>query len=481
MNSIRVVHRLVVETVTPLHIGGPTDDQLDAPVVRNAFGQWFVPGSSLAGVLRAATRGLHGIDRANVVFGTIVGEAAASSEVCISDGELLDFDGKSALQKVMAGVPVDLPTDMRVVEDHVRLQTDLDESPGTAADGGKFDLEVVPVGARFAFEVECEDRTGDGLAPTTLEHAIRALMDGDIHLGGDNAAGLGRVVARHHQTRRFDLSSADDVLAYASLGSDPSEPLPGGTSLDARPPVETRREADLHGRIQIEFESSGPLLVGGAQSPLGDDRSAADLVFNRQPVIDMDGRTIRMLPLIPGSSLRGLMRSRVIRALVASGLERATIEREIATLFGSASGSSGERGRLRVEGCVLEDHPGTLIQHVAIDRLTGGSLKAALYSEAPIWVDGLTVRAAISLDGVTPRQLALLAHAIWDVHDGTAPLGGGTRRGNGRLRIRRDPDGWKGLAITPTLRRDGRILDASDLESLERMVAETCLNEMEAA
>lgn len=476
----RRLHRIVLRTATPLHIGGPTDPLLDAPVVRNAFGHWLVPGSSLTGVLRALVRAEVGEKDVATFFGSVSGDDAAASRVTVSDGELLDYDGRSTLRKAIAGEALKIPVDLRVIEDHVRLQTDLDEAPGTAADGAKFDLEVVPVGTCFAFEIECHLDRDDPISEL-IDRSIQRLSEGELNLGGDNAAGLGRINTVSHVARTFDFSVQSDVLAYASLDGDPTSPLPGGLTPEATPVTRLKNQTDLHGSVTIRFQTSGPLLIGGEQGPFSGDSANADMVFNRQPVVDMQDGRVTERPMIPGSGVRGLLRSRVVRTLIAAGLDPEQARLQMEGLFGSVTDGQGRRGRLRVEGAILADHSGTLLQHVAIDRLTGGSLKSALFTEAPIWVDDLEFDLTFRLDGVNDRQLALLVQAIWDIHEGVAPLGGGTRRGNGQLRIAPSPDGRHGLAIRFALRRDGKPLDDAAIDELETTILNIRLDESEAA
>ena len=474
----RIVHRLLLRTATPLHIGGPRDPLLDAPVVRNAFGHWYLPGSSVAGVLRGAAARVAGERTAARLFGHTTDDDPRASAVTIGDGELVDFDGRSTLRKPLAGEAIAFPVTLRVVQDHVRLQTDLDEAPGTAADAGKFDREVVPVGVVFAAEIECDGRVGDD--QSVLDRIIRSLGDGDLALGGGGAGGHGRLELVRWSRRRFDLDLADDVRAYAGLVPDPAAALPGGSIMEAQGDA-GQEGPGIRGRITIGLRSDGPLLIGGEQGPFAGQDQGADLVFHRQPVLDPDRGEVTSRPMIPGTAIRGLIRSRVIRTLLAAGLADREVEAEVAALFGHAAGDTGRRGRLRVEGAVLDDLPGTLVQHVAIDRLTGGSLKSALFTEAPIWSPGLEFDITIRLDGVDARQVALLAHALWDLHGGLAPIGGGTRRGNGRLRIREDDAGPLGLALDVALSRDGEPLEGDAIQELITEVGDLELAGADAA
>jgi len=477
----RRIHRIVIELVSPMHVGGGAQDLVyDSPVVRNAFGQWTLPGSSLAGVLRSIVTRSEGEKNANASFGSIDRDLGDASSILVSDGELIDLDGGSALRKTMAGKPVALPTDLRVIEDHVRIEDDLSDAPGTAAEGGKYDLEVVPAGVRFAVEIECHDAAGNSENRDRLASALGQILAGQAPLGGHGGCGLGVVRAASHSWRDFDLSQRNDLADFARIGDDPTGRLPGATD-DSPPTAPHRFEATgLSGSFSLRFETSGPILMGGAQGPL-DTEAGADLVVNRQPVLDWEHQRFVDRPVVPGSGIRGVIRSRVVHALVASGRTHEEIETVIENIFGSVSRGDGRRGRIRVEGAILAETAGTVLQHVGIDRLTGGSLRSALFSEAPIWADGLAIDVKIHLDGLPPEYLSLLAQAVWDIHDGIAPLGGGTRRGNGQIRIGSNPDGLHGLAITVDLQLDGTPLDDARRLDLEKHVLNVRLEEVGSA
>ena len=474
----RRIHRIIIELVSPLHIGGGGRDLVyDSPVTRNAFGQWTLPGTSIAGVLRNVIREIDGEAAAAETFGSIDGDFADASAVLVSDGELIDFDGGSALRKAMAGEPVELPTDLRVIEDHVRLQDALSGASGTAADGGKYDLEVIPQGVRFAIEIECHDGTESTTNRDRLAIAIDWFLSGNVPLGGHGGCGLGLVKPTLHTWRDFDLSNRDHLIAFAGIGTDPTITIPGAIEAVTSTSAPACGHQGLSGQITLRFESTGPILIGGSQGPL-ETEGGADLVFNRQPVLDWKRRCFVDRPVLPGSGIRGLIRSRVVHALVASGRPDQEVQAVVDDIFGSVAGGDGRRGHLRVKGATLEETSGTVIQHVGIDRLTGGSLRSALFSEAPIWEEALTFEVGIHLDGLATDHLAILAQAIWDVHDGIAPIGGGTRRGNGQLRIASDPDGFHGLAIKTNLSLDGTPLDDARHNELEERLLGVQLKEV---
>ena len=427
--------RMTIELCSPLHIGsGLASPDTDAPVIRDAFGDYRIPGSSIAGALRAFTDSTDPVP----VWGEARERENAASSIEVSDGFLVDWDGKSALQKRLRGEPVRLSV-FPEVQDHVCI----DHESGTAVEGGKFDSEIVPQGIRFRIELAFADRGGLGVGRPTFDSAVAALACGQVALGGDVASGLGlvHIVAGSGSIAVFDLSDAKGLEAACRRSSDIDLPASDShsawtASTPSAPSIGQDNHGTLTGTVKIRFRTDGPILVGGSQRPSTNSSATADLVFGEVLVADYAAKRLVARPLIPGSSLRGAIRGRV--RVILDALANKDSEGEIGCLFGSiAPGVGGEdaprASKVRIGGAVLEPQPRTLVQHVAIDRLTGGSLRGALYSEAPIWQDGLSFIVTIQLDRVELRHAAALAHAVIDMGTGDLPIGGGTRRGNGRL------------------------------------------------
>lgn len=75
------------------------------------------------------------------------------------------------------------------------------------------------------------------------------------------------------------------------------------------------------------------------------------------------------------------------------------------------------------------------MQHVAIDRFTGGALEGALYDEKPVWSKDDQINLKINFKDLTVSETKLLLHAILDIATGLIPIGGGVNRGNGTLTL----------------------------------------------
>ncbi|WP_437743778.1 RAMP superfamily CRISPR-associated protein [Sorangium sp. So ce1504] len=267
----------VVETRTALHIGTGTvlSTATDAPVIRGADGRPLIPGSSVKGALRSASeRLLRALgQRSCVVFGD--DRSADPTLRCLTtdkEGRDLFFklrSGDADLEKArnrfsppadwgpepwkdfgrkeerqlylleakeelcracltwgsqfLAGrvrVP-DLRLSTRAGDvawsgvTEIRDGVGIDRDTGTAAPGIKFDLEVLPAGARFSFELVVEPDAD--LAVVAL--AVGELRQGNIPLGGRVTRGLGDVALTEFAIHEVDLARPEQLVPYLTRGT----------------------------------------------------------------------------------------------------------------------------------------------------------------------------------------------------------------------------------------------------------------------
>lgn len=457
--------RMTLELRSPLRIGsGENDPLLDAPVVRDAFGDYRIPGSSLAGAVRAFAEGAGFGD----LFGD-GGETSRASNLEFSDGFVVDWDGETALAKRLRGAPTRMPQILEVQE-----QVRIDHDTGTAAVGGKFDAEFVPQGLRFRIEIACVDRSASFSA--TMDSAamvgrIFSWFESErIRLGGDVTSGFGLIapVSGSISHEFHDLATRDGLVSARGMPRAIDAPLTNTTSLSHAHPVPTTISRDsISGIVHLTFLVDGPILVGGSQrpEPAVGNAPSADILFGKTLVADYQKSDFVSRPWVPGSSVKGVIRHRVRHVLEALGKNDA--EATVDGWFGSVEGATPTSSRVHVGGQILDDIPPTVVQHVAIDRLTGGSLRGALYAEAPLWKEGLRLAITIELRELPLSGVVALAHAVLDMGTGSLPIGGGVNRGNGRLLFAEEIDpaaSWHGRAVRFDIEHNGSRYAHTDSE-----------------
>ncbi|MEN9224248.1 MAG: RAMP superfamily CRISPR-associated protein, partial [Thermostichus sp. DRC_bins_24] len=394
----RIKGTLVAET--PLHVGGIGQDPIvDLSLAMDGQGNYYIPGTSLAGALRGWMSGSNGSQKSEIEklwgFQPPKGDGGHASFIVVEDAPI-----ESHFTEIRDGVGIDRVT-------------------GTAAEGIKFDRAVLPKGTQIPLELTIEDPDRHLASSELALDTLIALESGEISLGGAKTRGLGRVKLKNLQVIEQDFSSFKGMLQTLRGEGDPVELNRKGSS--ARPRM----------GMTIHWQPIGPVMVKA----------------------EAEGNTVDMLPLtsrveggslafvIPGSSIKGSLRSqaeRILRTLLDQAIPDDQDPKQrflsqtkglpiIRELFGEAarmeSNGNGKReqkgylGSLKIDDCYAQNVKLSPAQwqtittaeksedlqqalnnanlnhtqqafHVAIDRWTGGAADGFLYSTLePIGID----------------------------------------------------------------------------------------------
>lgn len=188
----------VIVLETGLHIGGSKSSLdiggLDSPVIKTPQGVPYIPGSSLKGKIRS----LLGIKEGSVdvlndsdllvkMFGTSAKGKETISRLIFRDA-LLD---QQDFNKVF--IEKNAILDTKFTE--AKYENTIDRKSGTTKRGGLRQIERVPAGARFTFEVvvnryEDNGKQDDDFS-VKLKEGFKMLEDN--YLGGSGSRGYGKV------------------------------------------------------------------------------------------------------------------------------------------------------------------------------------------------------------------------------------------------------------------------------------------------
>lgn len=539
MTFTRYELTIPVELRSELHIGGvdPVPDRDgEGTVIRfnlNGLKEPTIPGRSIRGAVRAAcdvTR--QALDDAGDPATQDGGVFSKASWVSLW-GDDTDYTGKSANDR---GLPSDasLPIRKSALTFHAvpfpkykdsdsgesplprRHGVGIDRTTGAASDGALYEHEFLPRGTAFAIRITAEGRDGEqkngterkgnkqsegipGPASSAtveklLEFIVDVLKSDTFSLGGRTGSGQGKIQVIEPKLRRFSgttdagtLTTPADVL-NALIGQDEegtSLPLKlGGWSLE-KP-----------ARITITWWSPTGIFVAEDEK-LTKQRKAAQEAENKKkgieeevhevvyPLRDPSEEWENAQLLIPGTSIRGALRSRasrIARTVLAARRELEPfashdLHDQIATepnLVRYMFGCTEYRGAIAVHDC-LSKKTGTCVEvtHNAIDRWTGGVIDGGLFTEAvylgtewePITIDidlrqllsnieaekgpeddGKTVGADQTGIGSEEREQSKPTHADYaraayvllglvlaELSAGTLPLGSRSTRGLGQV------------------------------------------------
>lgn len=429
-SSREIIRRIVVtgylRLLSPTALGnGDAESLTDMPLLLDTAGDQPLPlltGTSIAGALRNYLRTrekgfAEPEDRASLaveLFGAIKGDSGS--------GNGKDPGGEQSRLIVDDALAQD-PA-LAEVRDGVRI----DGYTRTAIENFKYDLELLPAGTIFPlrFELLISQKHNEERLKAALALALHGLETQEISLGGRKSRGFGRCVVEQWRVTVYNLrDSSTDLLAWLAADhpewnyTPTEQPATGSiaNALFAPPNIDKRRSFSITATFALE----SPLLI----------RSEETLDNGAQPDVSQI-RNSQKQPIIPGTSLAGVLRARAERIINTLG-----IPSDLNSLFGQDM-QSGEKkptaSRLLVHESVIEGGS-TLVQNrVAIDRFTGGAFDTALFSEAP--QVGGSVQLTFSLrEAKQPNEWekGLLLLLLKDLWTGDLPLGGTSSIGRGRL------------------------------------------------
>ena len=523
MTFTRYELTIPVELTSELHIGGvdPVPERDGEGTVirfcRNGLKEPTIPGRSIRGAVRAACDvARQALEEAGDPATQDGGVFSKATWVSLW-GDDTDYTGKSANDRGLQS-DASLPIRKSALTFHAvsfpaykdsdsgdsplprRHGVGIDRTTGAASDGALYEHEFLPRGTKFDIRITAEGRDGEqkndmerkdnkqsdgipGPAPSDtvkklLEFIVDVLTSGAVCLGGRTGSGQGTIQVIKPKLRRTGkttdagtLTAPADVLD-ALIGEDEERtPIPlelGGWTLEDP------------ARITIDWWSPTGIFVAEDEK-LTKQRKAAKEAENREKGINEEVHEV-VYPLrdpsvawdeaqllIPGTSIRGALRSRASRIartfLAARGdavpFASHDIHEQIAAepnLVRYMFGSTEYRGALTVHDCLSTDR-GKLIEvtHNAIDRWTGGVIDGGLFTEAvylgthwePITIDIDLRRLLKNIEaekGPEDREQSKPTHADYahaayvllglvlaELSAGTLPLGSRSTRGLGQV------------------------------------------------
>jgi len=477
--------------LTPLHVGGIGGDvDTDLALAVNGRGNYYLPGTSLAGALRGWMAQSRNIDQVRHYWGDHDSEHRGASFILVEDAEIALERGQRI--EIREGVGIDRYT-------------------GAAAERFKYNRAILPKGVSIPLKITLDCQASHD--PAELWQVLQALEQGDIRIGAAKTRGLGKVQLKDIEIHCQDLNNADGLFK---------------TLLDQVPPQDwsqLRQATPYLPPARLNFtlgwKPRDPVMVKAEG-----DGIAVDIL----PLVSQVDSGVRFV--IPGSSIKGVLRAhaeRIVRTVCHLEVTAETKFNQqlqvplVEILFGSAeknkpqtngskNGSQGNIGALAVDDCyasleMMASHwaavgnapkatNGTFTQfeetlvtalggrekpfqtlqpaiHVAIDRWTGGAADSMLYSVLePIGVSWEPIGLFLDVDRLCKYYsqelkpaIALLFLVLRDFAHRKIPIGYGTNRGMGTVEVTEIVAQGNGLNCLDGL--DGEKIITPNLDSLD--------------
>lgn len=432
IEKIQMSGRLVVQS--PLCIGSGQDDGItDSLVLKNKQGKAFIPGTSLAGVLRDI--------------------------VCSHDSNLADllFGNLSDNRQSMINIDdVLLENSVYTVRDGVRI----DSITNTAEDTGKFDYEVVERGAAGSFSATITIRKNDIEDKKAVEQLAAALADQlmyGISLGAHTAKGFGEVKGSKIKVATYDFSQPDSLGAWL-LGEMSQADIYAAA---AKPLV---ADDDFYAEIDLALKTS---LLVGAEPDAFDEGSGKDEGKVQKVMLSSNGDYV-----IPGTSVKGVIRKQaehICRVVGDYG------DDFLGSLMGySKADKAKQRSRLRTYEVYLREGVEAVNQsHVRIDRFTGGHMGSGLYTNKPLWqkkADEKTMTMRLAISGCSDAEAGLMLLILKDIWTGQLAFGGDKAGGSGVMQGLKAVISYKGHKYAMEKAAGGIKASAEDRAAMNSLV-----------
>ncbi len=466
----------VLQAETPIHVGGVGGDaDTDLALAVNGRGQYYIPGTSLAGALRGwmsqpfhngeptsdndRNSLKHPENPVNQLWGFQGNEQGYASLIVIDDSEI---DGTPEIE-IREGVGIDRHT-------------------GAAANQEKYNRTILPKGVTFPLNITLDLDHQKHQTPDELWQLLVALEKGDIRIGAAKTRGLGQVklTISSIYEQKFDANHIFEVLLHGGKCHQWND-----IKNQYQPESQYRGAHQL--KLNIPWQPKDPVMVKSEGEGI-----AVDIL----PLVSQANDTVYFV--IPGSSIKGVLRAqaeRIVRTVCQKETPDQFLDQVevnlVNELFGSAEKSNtnqtdGEMGALSVDDCYAKipitpeqwgnvenaakdtnetfssfkntlhqalaipnnsnENPFHTLQpamHVAVDRWTGSAADGMLYSVLePIGVDWDHI--AIHLDlrrlqkydaNKVKPAIALLFLVLRDFAARKIPIGYGTNRGMGTVEV----------------------------------------------
>lgn len=488
----RTLHRFIRERwvitgeltlQTPAHFGsGEEGDFTDMPLlVDEAENKPLLMGTSLAGALRNYLREVErgdGVSFPSVSQNPSQDNIEQFEQAQTHERELLttllfggyrgDDEGEQSPLIVHDSVCENAAYELR---DGVKIE----EKTRTAEDDKKFDVELLAAGSNFKLHFELaigmprppkkEDPNWDAEAAfnenrkkllQALSTTLEGLEKSHITLGARKRRGYGECTAHSWKVQRFDLTTADGLLAWLASERDAatwkkwqgSPPEAKPTIVEALQEIDSTipkpKEDDHRQRATLTatFALDGSLLI---RSGFGESDTGPDTVHlhSRRPNVEDP------VPVLPGTSWAGVLRhraSQIVRTLADKDEKAQKRALDfINGIFGPAEIKRDDRhtkaSRLSVKETRINGSHSLVQTRVKIDRFTGGAFESALFSEEPLFgKENTEVTLELTLRPPYPRnqeqeqaEVGLLLLLLKDLWTGDLPVGGESGVGRGRL------------------------------------------------
>ncbi|NWH03871.1 RAMP superfamily CRISPR-associated protein [Desulfobacter latus] len=436
---LRYLAQITFEARTPLSLSsGENDIETDSVILKDVNGLPVIPGTSIAGVFRAAFNEPEKNEVKNMFgFQDQENDDGIGSRLIFSDAVFVGKTGEAVEGLVSLNWEdpfynkfLSLP-----IRQHVRISHTGGINPNQR---GKFDEQVVYSGTRFRCEIELIGNEDD----TSQWEKIKQIGFGsELRIGGGTCRGFGDLAVFSWLENVFDLTDPEQRRRYLTKTASMND----ATGLAPVSDISDQINRDAWTEYRLELTPENFWYFG---SGFGDDEADITPVYEEQILWENDQPSFTQKKLlIPASSVKGAVSHRVafhynrLKENFADDMDTNDMAQHaggnntaVRMLFGCDLDDQIQKGSVIFSDLYMDAASTKIFNHVSIDRFTGGSLDSALFEEkVPYGALPLpSMHILVKTDVLADRQIkSALENTFDDLTKGYLPLGGGVMRGHG--------------------------------------------------
>lgn len=391
MNKIlkRIYIKVEMVLKSPLCISNGSTLVTDNDVIKDFDGNPFIPGTSIAGTLRAYSSFKEQDE--NNPFGFSKEDEGKMSSIIFYDAF---FD--------------------KEVKTIIRDGIELDEGKITK-DTRKFDIEAIETGAKTELRIEVIIREYDDEEKILeiLKYALVGLKKGDIRFGMKKNRGFGEVKVKNIYKEEFTNENGKEWLNF------------NWNNMKTKLNLDDKVESKYY-EIVVPLELEGGISIRQYSAKINQP-DYVHLICNGKPIV-------------PGSSWNGAIRHIISEILEELNVEELNVKDKknfIDEIFGyvrekeKGIESDAKQSSVIISESIIEGAVSLPMTRNKIDRFDNSTVDRALYTELSYFGGKTSLNIKINSKVENKWIIALLMIAIKDIQGGFLSIGGQTAVGRG--------------------------------------------------
>lgn len=386
----RIYYAVCLNLETPLCISNGENELTDCDVIRTWDGKPFIPGTSFAGAMRTFCKET-GVNEEDL-FGSSEDDGKMS-RIWMSD---FYFDSEIASS----------------IRDGVKLKEKI------AVEGGKYDYEILEHGSGVLYlQLYIWDDMQEETAKSEVKKVIRGIHTGDIRLGAQKNRGLGKLSVEEVYEWEFSEKNVDEWIGFTKEKLTEKSHL---VDFQTWEPSDSR-----YITITVPLELTGGLSIRQYSTKVNEPDFVS---LMRKTEVNQE------CPVIPGSSWKGAIRSRMEEILKELKIDK-ELDKECQEIWGyvvqEKKKSIAKASEMIVSESILKEKGFVRGIRNRISRFENATVQGALYQERCAVQGNTELEMKIKQQRDTKWFIGLLLLVVKDIQKGYLSIGGGAAIGRG--------------------------------------------------